>query len=114
MREHLPSVGGVLVDRVKAGDVEQIDAVAEYAEAVRIDTAQYAESVRGAAARLLGLDSRAIARLSAKLSDRLLPGATTLEQSARTAKQARPAVSTPTRRASARATRSSGSRAGPS
>lgn len=88
MREHLPSVGGVLVDRVKAGDVEQIDAVAEYAEEVRIDTAQYAESVRGADARLLGLDSRAIARLSAKLSDRLLPGATTLEQSARTAKQA--------------------------
>ncbi|QIM15917.1 hypothetical protein G7067_04975 [Leucobacter insecticola] len=72
----------------KAGGTGKIDAAAAFAQELVNDANQFQLSVQGAQSEFYGVKSKGIDKLDAKLGDRLIPGAQTLERSASESKAA--------------------------
>jgi hypothetical protein len=72
----------------KAGGTGKVDAAARYLGETVEDAGQFQVSVRGAQRELIGMKSAAVQKIGAKLGERLIPGAQTLQRSASSAKAA--------------------------
>lgn len=83
--EGVPPTRAVLLGTPKAGAVEPIEALREFAHKLELGAYHFALSIRDAAAQLAGGEGRAITRVTEKLQDRLIPGAMVVEQSSKTA-----------------------------
>lgn len=72
----------------KAGGTGKVDAAAKYLGETAEDAGQFQMSVRGAQRELIGMKSAAVQKIEAKLGERLIPGAQTLQRSVSSAKAA--------------------------
>lgn len=88
MKTSVPDLSEVLKNTPKYGTVSEVAAAAHFVGDVGQDAGQYGASVRGAAVHLLDSESFGVQRIQSKLVDRLMPGATALQQSAVSSKQA--------------------------
>lgn len=87
MSPSVPATSAVLVGTPKAGNVDEINAVATFVDDIVDDCYQYNVSVSGAARFLSGAKSVGVTRIQQKLLERLLPGSDVLSESAGQAKK---------------------------